>query len=359
MFDHTLKLMVCLVVCFTLIACGRSSLPEENEVAIETSFETPISNQVEGHDETAHSSDEHEGHEGAEHQAAAAGAQAQDAENQDGDIQEHTHLDPALASAEMGVALVPSELVVGDNRFAVGLFDAEGQAVQDAIVHFDYYNLTDPDMPVLESHADATRQQTPDGLTTIFTQDRDFERAGAWGVEVQATFANGTSAIKRIGFQVLAESASPIPGEVAPSVDTGVSRDVNNDLSKLTSALTPNPAFYEMSLADALTSGKPTVLLFATPAFCQTRFCGPAYEITSELQQKYGDRVNFIHVEIYAGLPDPAATNWEVAPAMTAFGLSTEPWLFLLDRNGMVVYRVEGLFTVDEVERYLPAMMGS
>ena len=71
------------------------------------------------------------------------------------------------------------------------------------------------------------------------------------------------------------------------------------------------------------------------------------------------DQINFVHVEIYTGLPDPSANNWEVAPAMTAFGLSTEPWLFLIDRNGVVVYRVEGLFTVDEVEHYLPALLDS
>jgi hypothetical protein len=212
---------------------------------------------------------------------------------------------------------------------------------------------------VLESHAEATKRQTPDGLTTIFTQDRTFERAGDWGVEIQATFRDGSASIKRIGFQVLADSPSPIPGEAAPVVETAVSSDVGDDLSKLSSSLTPNPALYELSLEEAVGNGKPTVLLFATPAFCQTRFCGPAYEITSELQEKYTDQMNFIHVEIYTGLPDPSANNWELAPAMTAFGLSTEPWLFVLDRNGVVVYRVEGLFTVEEIEQHLPALLAS
>jgi hypothetical protein len=248
---------------------------------------------------------------------------------------------------------------VGANRFAVGLFDKDGQAVNDAEVHFHYYDLTNPNAPVLESEADATRLQTPDGLTTVFAQDREFDRAGDWGVEVQATFADGTASIKRIGFQVLAETTSPIPGETAPSVETMTRGDVGDDLSLLTSSLTPNPAFYEESLATAMTNGKPTVLLFATPAFCQTRFCGPAYEITSELQAKYGDQLNFIHVEIYTGLPDPSKTNWEISPVMTAFGLSTEPWIFLIDRKGVVVYRVEGLFTADEVEHYIPALLES
>jgi hypothetical protein len=219
--------------------------------------------------------------------------------------------------------------------------------------------LTDPAAPVLETEAEATPLHTPDGLTTIFTHEREFNKAGEWGVEVQASFPDGTTAAKRIGFEVLAASPTLKPGQVAPAPVTLTAAEVNNDLSQLTSAPTPNPAFYELSLAQALASGKPTVLLFATPAFCQTRFCGPAYEQTSELQSRYGDSFNFIHVEVYTGLPNPAANNWEIAPAMLAFGLTTEPWLYLIDAEGKVVYRVEGVFTTEEVERHLQAIAGA
>jgi hypothetical protein len=307
-----------------LAACGTNS-PAETSAA----FDTPIPNQVEVHQET-----DHDGH-------------------------EHEHIQESQATAAMEVALVTSELVVGPDRFAVGLFDGKGGVVQDAAVHFHYYDLTDPETPVLEAEADATPLHTPDGLTTIFTHEREFERAGDWGVEVQALFPDGTAAVKRIGFQVLADSPTLKPGQSAPALETRTSAEVNNDLKELTSAPAPNPAFYELSLAQALTNGKPTVLLFATPAFCQTRFCGPAYEQTSELQSRYGDTFNFVHVEVYTGLPNPAANNWEVDPAMTAFGLTTEPWLYLIDAQGKIVYRVEGVFSTAEVERHLQALPGA
>jgi hypothetical protein len=137
---------------------------------------------------------------------------------------------------------------------------------------------------------------------------------------------------------------------------TRTAAEVKDDLSQLSSAPNPNPAFYDLSLPQALGSGKPTVLLFATPAFCQTRFCGPAYEQTGELQSRYGDRFNFVHVEVYTGLPNPASNNWEVAPAMQAFGLTTEPWLYLIGADGKIAYRVEGIFTTAEVERRLLAL---
>lgn len=318
------NLALVLFIAVMLAACAGQSTANTP-----TGFDTPIPNQVEIHQETGH-----DGH-------------------------DHAHVEASQATTSIEVVLVASELVVGPNRFAVGLFDAEGHVVKDAAVHFHYYSLRNPDSPVLESEADATPRHTPDGLTTIFTHEREFEQAGEWGVEVQARFSNGDTALRRIGFEVLAESPTLKPGQKAPALDTLTAPQVNNDLSQLTSAQSPNAAFYQMSLAQALASGKPTVLLFATPAFCQTRFCGPAYELTDELQKQYGDAFNFVHVEVYTGLPNPAANNWQVAPAMTAFGLATEPWLYLIDAEGTIVYRVEGVFTTAEIESRLQALPGA
>jgi hypothetical protein len=306
----------------TLIACNPTPPSEAS-----ASFDTPVPNQVELHQETDHQEHAHE------------------------------HVQPAQATTPLEVSLVASEFVVGPNRFAVGLFKGKGEVVQDAAVHFHYYDLSDPAAPALELEADATPLQTPDGLTTIYTHEREFERAGEWGVEVQAHFPDGSAAIKRIGFEVLADSPTLKPGQMVPALITQTAAEVDNDLSRLTSAVTPNPAFYKLSLSQALASGKPTLLLFATPAFCQTRFCGPAYEQAGELESRYGDSVNFIHVEVYTGLPNPAANNWELAPAMAGFGLTTEPWLYLIDAQGKIVYRVEGIFTTAEVERHLSQIL--
>jgi len=318
------RLIILLSIITILTACSGQRAAETA-----ASFDTPIPNQVEIHEETGH-----DGH-------------------------DHDHLNASQVTTTMDVVVVASELVVGPNRFAVGLFDGAGHVIQEAAVHFHYYDLSQPDTPVLEVEADATPSHTPDGYTTIFAHEREFERAGAWGVEVQARLADGTAAIKRIGFDVLATSPTLKPGQTAPALDTPTAAEANNDLSQLTSAQGPNPAFYQLSLAEALATARPTVLLFATPAFCQTRFCGPAYELIDELQQRYGDAFNFVHVEVYTGLPNPAANNWEVAPAMTGFGLTTEPWLYLIDGDGTIVYRVEGVFTTAEVERQLQALLGA
>jgi hypothetical protein len=81
------------------------------------------------------------------------------------------------------------------------------------------------------------------------------------------------------------------------------------------------------------------------------------YEVTTGLQQKYAGRVNFVHVEVFTGLPNPAASNFQLAPAMGAFGLTTEPWLFLIRSDGIVSYRVEGIFSQPEVEPQIDLLL--
>ncbi|MDQ3549747.1 MAG: hypothetical protein M3439_13115 [Chloroflexota bacterium] len=256
---------------------------------------------------------------------------------------------PGDAAGEMQVFLVASELVVGENRFAVGLVTPDNAIVDEAEVTFEYYDLSDPATPVSESEATAERLASRDGLTVIYAHERTFERAGGWGVRVDAHRDDGTTLTRNIRFEVLADSPSLAIGEQVPVIDSPTTADVSGDLAQITSASEPNPAFYDLSIADALANDKPTVVLFATPSFCQTRFCGPDYDILSDLHGRYGEQLNMIHVEVFSSLPNPAANNWQYAQPLLDFGLTTEPWLYVIDADGTVTWRVEGLFTEDEV----------
>src|SRR6476469_327665 len=156
MFVRPFRIVVCASICVLALGCGDSSTsdsaaaPVPSPVAVSTTvaggFETPVSNQMEPHEEGSQETVKS----GGEQDSAMQGMKM--------------HLDPAKATAEMGVALVPSELVVGLNRFAVGLFNKDGQAVNDAEVGFRYFDLSDPKAPVLESETDAIERKTEDGL---------------------------------------------------------------------------------------------------------------------------------------------------------------------------------------------------
>ena len=58
------------------------------------------------------------------------------------------------------------------------------------------------------------------------------------------------------------------------------------------------------------------ILLFATPALCKSRVCGPVTDVAEEVKAEYGDRADFIHMEIYKD-NDP---NKGLRPQVRAWG---------------------------------------
>ena len=95
----------------------------------------------------------------------------------------------------------------------------------------------------------------------------------------------------------------------------------------------------QVDYAEAL-GKEPILLLFATPQFCQSRVCGPVVDVAQQAQQEYGGKAAFIHMEIYND-NDPATG---VRPQVRAFHLPSEPWLFAINREGVVSSTIEGAF---------------
>ena len=112
-----------------------------------------------------------------------------------------------------------------------------------------------------------------------------------------------------------------------------------------------------MTVADAVTSGRPSVILFATPMFCQTAACGPTLDVVKGIAADYKDRITFVHVEPYAlrltdaGIqPDlDADGHLQPVPATVEWGLPTEPYLFVVDEDGTVAAMFEGVMGTDEL----------
>lgn len=254
------------------------------------------------------------------------------------------------------VVLVNSVLTTGPTRFAIALLEPDGQFIHDATVEFQYFDLSDPDNPQPERLVKATTRQTADGFTTIYTDPRNFAQPGTYGLEVRASFPDGTVARPAVQFEVSLETASLPVWTAVPAIKTPTAADVEGDYTLITSAQQPIPDLYEISLDEALENGRLTLLYFATPAYCQTRLCGPGYGEFALLEEQFGDEINFIHVEVFEGLPDPSAEGWPLAESMVRFGLTTEPWLYIIDAEGVVAYRIEGLFTAEEIAEVLPEL---
>ena len=116
--------------------------------------------------------------------------------------------------------------------------------------------------------------------------------------------------------------------------------------------------WHDTSLDVALTENRPMAVLVATPAFCQTAVCGPVLDVLLRAQKDVGDRIRFVHLEVYATKPTgPEISKTPLAPAVKAFGLQSEPVLFTVRPDGTVQDRIDGLYGTSEAVKALKALL--
>jgi hypothetical protein len=148
-------------------------------------------------------------------------------------------------------------------------------------------------------------------------------------------------------------ASSPIPniGQRPPQIHTPTAASVHGDLAKIDTRIPPD----DMQRVDfaSVIGKRPVALLFATPALCQSRTCGPVTDQAVELEHQFGSRMTFIHNEVYVD-NDP---NKGYRPQLRAFHLKTEPWLFTFDRQGRVAARIEGAFGINAFRHAVEAAL--
>jgi hypothetical protein len=252
------------------------------------------------------------------------------------------------------IVLVQSVITVGPNRFAIGLLDGDA-FVKNAKLNMTFFNLSNAAKEV--GTIEATYRESPDGAAGMYTVEMNFPNAGSWGVAVKGTDSDGKPIDQRASFEVVTSSSELAVGQKAPAAKSRTLVEVGGDMKRITSASKPNSAFYQISLEQALASGKPTLVQFSTPTFCTSRLCGPAYDVLQAVYPRYSDRLNVIHVEVYTDLPNPNLSKPQLAESMAVWGLKTEPWTYLIDKNGVVAWRAEGLVTADEVSAEIDRML--
>ena len=139
----------------------------------------------------------------------------------------------------------------------------------------------------------------------------------------------------------------PGPGMAAPHTKQPVLRDVK-DITEIDSSQPPRPELHQLTVAEAIDSGKPTLVAFATPAFCQTRFCGPVVDqVVAPLAKDYAGKANFVHIEPYR-LDEARKGRLVPIPQLDEWGLDSEPFIFVLDGKGRVSATFEGVTQRDE-----------
>ena len=180
------------------------------------------------------------------------------------------------------------------------------------------------------------------GVTRLYVARFKVPRPGRYWLVAQPQGRK----IKGIGvFDVRATLPVPAVGAKAPSSRTPTLGEA--PLSKLTTADPPDRGLLRYSVAASLAAHKPFVVTFATPKYCTSRVCGPVVDVVDALRRRLASRsgVRFIHVEVYTdNNPTKGYNRW-----MRQWGLSTEPWTFLVGRDGRIKDEFEGSVSLDEL----------
>jgi hypothetical protein len=200
-----------------------------------------------------------------------------------------------------------------------------------------------------------------DGRGVYAVEPITFPRAGFWQVTAHGQLADGSTFDAVAAFTVLDEPLVITVGTLAPQTDNAVIGDpgvapVAIDSRALGSQQIPDPELHSASIADAIKAGHPALVVFATPVYCVSRFCGPVTDLVAELAAEYADRADFIHVEIYrdfqSGQVNQAALDW----LSNSSGDLREPWTFLIGADGRIAGSWDTVVTRGEVEPLLKAL---
>ena len=205
----------------------------------------------------------------------------------------------------------------------------------------------------------------PYGIRGSYVTEINFDRTGPWRLDIgldHEDLAGNTQATVEV------IEGGPVPGiGSAPPLSRNKTLDSAGSLEKLTTHFTPDPELYRLTIEEAAGNGSPTVIVFASPAFCTSPTCGPQTDALSALKDANPDRANFIHVEIYDN-PDEIQgdlSKVRLSQPVLDWGISDVPgwfnesWTFVLDSQGIVSHRYEGFASVEELQQALDQLLMS
>ena len=270
--------------------------------------------------------------------------------------------DSGAKPTKLVIAPAAQAFEIGPNRYPFGVFTVANEQISDADAAL--YFARDEDSPVqgplparvssLETKPAYRAQGTegPGEAKTVYVVPKvEFDKPGPWLAIAILKGANGLEASRVPSPVVRRRSRVPRIGDRPPAIHTPTAASVGGDLAKIDTRVPPDQ-MHEVDFAEAL-GKKPIVLVFATPALCQSRVCGPVVDIVQQVADEYKDRADFIHMEVYN--ENNAAKG--VRPQLDAFHLQTEPWTFLIDEDGVIRDRIEGAYGVFELEQAMKSIV--
>jgi hypothetical protein len=260
--------------------------------------------------------------------------------------------------------LVTNAVACGKARILMLYLDSKSvpASAPDRTVKAAFYDLArDPNKVV--STVNGEFVWTIQDQRGMYVLNVDLPEAGTWGIEFTTEAPNSPAETVRMTFDVRDSLPTVQVGQAAPPSKTPTADDVGGDLSKVSTDKTPDPAFYQTSVADAITAHKPFMLIFATPKFCTSQQCGPTLDHFKPIAAA-NPGITFINVEPYQlqykdgslqAILD-AQSQLQATPITDQWGLTSEPWIFAVDREGIVQGSYEITITPAELDAILPVI---
>lgn len=296
---------------------------------------------------------------------AACGGEGDESQQADWDAygiaesQEDSDFTPIILNSPLGI---------GPNRVAVALTE-DGALLAGALVSAQLYRLADdPDEDSAARMLHAELSLSPRSIAgpgasvsvgsspTVYIANLEFDAAGWWGLSLTVDLDGEHSEGVLVRFWVREHTSEPAIGDPAPRSTQLTLREVE-DVTEIDSTVPPNPNFHDLTIAEALDGGKPVVVAFVTPAFCQTRFCGPVMEsVIIPIADQYGEGIHVVHVEPFS-LSSAREGRLEPVPAVQEWGLLQEPFVFVVAPDGTIAAKFEGIMEAEEVSAVLDGLL--
>lgn len=255
-------------------------------------------------------------------------------------------------------------------RFIVGLLTNDQQPLGGGTVEMKFASIggdsapltkTGRFLPIPKESVDhhAGGQELPEGLG-VYATKVSFDKAGNWEVTVEPQEGKHKGKSGKAAFVVLEKNRVPIPGDTALPTENHIigSSDVSSmaiDSRASDGKPVPDPGLHEMTIKQALDAQRPALVVFSTPTFCVSRFCGPITDMVEDLSKKYPDKAAYIHIEIWrdrqANAINKAAADW-----LFRDDDLQEPWVFLIGADGRILERWDNVATVEEIEPLLKTL---
>ncbi len=250
---------------------------------------------------------------------------------------------PPPTAAALQPVVVATELTPGRQRLPIGVLDGS-TPVNDARVHVRVYRNSESD-PLRDEAGAPFKGEGLEGKG-VYVAYVSFGAAGQWIAEISAERPGRGRTIARVPLRVTTTPTVPSVGQPAPRSRNPTKKDVA-DVADIDSGRPPDD-MHDLSIADSIARRTPSLVVFATPAFCTSQMCGPQVRAVQALEPTYRDRLAFIHVEIYEDFrPDPSKMH--LSATVQEWHLQSEPWVFLIDSDGIIRFAFEGPAASDEL----------